>query len=215
MSTAPVQESGTKPACALPYQTNAYLDRVEVSGSTMKIWIPLQNQGTHATDAAHFAAYANAYRSGGPWQYTVDADSETEDYFNVGGGYGNGTYDFTVVGPNRFLRRFKGDAARIASGRHVSVKPTFEVHPSTGKLALIFTMSNHGTQDVIFRIVSNQYRTWDDTYAVAAGGQGSDFFNAVAYNQGWYDFTITVNNDTSWSQRFAGHIEYGATSTTG
>ncbi|MEW1905157.1 phosphocholine-specific phospholipase C [Streptomyces sp. NPDC086147] len=214
-NTAPVQEPGTKAACALPYQTNAYLDRVEVGGTTMKTWIALQNQGTHATDAAHFAVYANAYRTGGPWQYTVDAQAATEDYFNVGSGYGNGTYDFSVVGPNRFLRRFKGDASGIARGQHVSVKPAFEVHPSTGKLAIVFTLRNHGTQGVTFRIVSNQYRTWDDTYAVAAGGQGSEFFNAVRYQNGWYDFTITVNNDPSWSQRFAGHIEYGTTSTTG
>lgn len=214
-NTPPPQESGTKTACALPYQSNAHLDRVEVGGGTTLIWVALQNQGIHATSAAHFSVYANAYRTGGPWQYTVDPDSGTEDFFNVGSGYGNGAYDFTVTGPNRFLRRFTGDASGIALGRHVTVKSTFEVHPSTGKLAVVFSMKNHGTQGVTFRIRSNQYRTWDSTYSVAAGGTTTEFFNAVAYQQGWYDFTITVDNDTAWSERFAGHIEYGATSITG
>lgn len=44
---------------------------------------------------------------------------------------------------------------------------------------------------------------------------GTDGEDAVAYHQGWYDFTITVDNDSSWSERFVGHIEYGATSVTG
>ncbi|MER5711643.1 phospholipase domain-containing protein [Streptomyces sp. NPDC002122] len=50
---------------------------------------------------------------------------------------------------------------------------------------------------------------------MAAGGTTTEFFNAVAYHQGWYDFTITVDNDSTWSERFAGHIEYGDTSVTG
>ncbi|MFV0126391.1 phosphocholine-specific phospholipase C [Streptomyces sp. HMX112] len=214
-NTQPPQESGTKAACALPYQTNAYLDRVEVNGSTTKIWIPLQNLGVHATSAAHFTAYANAYRTGGPWQYTVGPNVGTEDFFNVGSGYGNGKYDFTVTGPNRFLRRFRGDSSKIAQGHHVTVRSAFEVHPSTGKLAILFSMKNHGTQGVNFRIQSNQYRTWDSTYSVAVGGTTTEYFNAVAFQKGWYDFTITVDNDASWSERFAGHIEYGAASITG
>ncbi|MCD9145863.1 phosphocholine-specific phospholipase C [Streptomyces albireticuli] len=207
----PVQESGTKPACALPYQTNAYLDRTEVSDGSTSIWIRMLNLGEYATSAAHFATYANAYRSGGPWQYTIGADSEQEDFFNVG----SGKYDFTVIGPNRFLRRFTGDASKISQGKHVSVKCTFEMHSSTGKLAVFFNMKNHGTQRVVFRIKSNQYRTWDKTYSVAAASQETEFFNAVAYNAGWYDFTIAVDNDSTWTERFAGHIEYGQSSTTG
>nr|WP_248289178.1 phospholipase domain-containing protein [Streptomyces albireticuli] len=195
----------------MPYQTNAYLDRTQVSDGSMSIWIRMLNLGEYATSAAHFAIYANAYRSGGPWQYTIGADSGQEDFFNVG----SGKYDFTVIGPNRFLRSFTGDASKVAQGKHVSVKFTFEIHSSSGKLAVIFNMKNHGTQNVVFRIKSNQYRTWDKTYSVAVASQETEFFNAVSYNAGWYDFTITVDNDATWSERFTGHIEYGQSSTTG
>ena len=45
----------------------------------------MANQGTAASKSAHFAAYANAYRSGGPWQYTVPIRAmPTSDFFNVG-----------------------------------------------------------------------------------------------------------------------------------
>lgn len=113
------------------------------------------------------------------------------------------------------MRRFTGDAAKIAQGKHVAVESSFEIHPSTGKLAIIFTMKNLGSQGVIFRIKANQYRNWDDTYPVAAGGEDSDYFNQVAYYDGWYDFTLSVDNDPSWSQRFMGHIEDGNPSITG
>jgi len=38
---------------------------------------------------------------------------------------------------------------------------------------------------------------------------------AQADQSGWYDFTITVSADSTWSRRFTGHLEYGAASITG
>ncbi|MGW1882266.1 hypothetical protein [Streptomyces sp. NPDC001970] len=37
----------------------------------------------------------------------------------------------------------------------------------------------------------------------------------MAYQQGWYDLTVTVNSGAAWSQRFTGHIETGAASVSG
>ncbi|MFD5431437.1 phosphocholine-specific phospholipase C [Kitasatospora sp. NPDC127067] len=210
----PVQESGTRPARALPYQPNANLDHWDAdAGGVMHVWVKMTNDG--AAGASHFAAYANAYRSGGPWQYTVDSGSPVTDFFNCGtNGFGNGKYDLTVVGPNRFLRRFTGDLTK--AGRNAAVTASYAVEPGTGKLALRFELANSGSTAVTFTIASNNYRTdgpW--TYQVPAGGSVGDFFNAVAYNNGWYDFTVTVDADSSWSQRFTGHLETGAASVTG
>ncbi|MFK0194798.1 phosphocholine-specific phospholipase C [Kitasatospora sp. NPDC090308] len=208
----PVQEPGTRPARALPYQPVANLDHLEFgSGGVTKVWIAMANQGTASS---HFAAYANAYRSGGPWQYTVDPAGSTSDFFNCGTGYGAGKYDLTVVGPNRFLRRFTGDAT--AAGKNAAVTATYAPAPDTGKLALWFELANTGTAAVTFTVTSNAYRSdgpW--TYTVAAGARTSDHFNAVAYTNGWYDFTVTVSGDASWSQRFTGHLETGAPSISG
>jgi phospholipase C len=77
-------------------------------------------------------------------------------------------------------------------------------------------MANSGSTPITFTITSNNYRTdgpW--TYQVPAGGNVSDFFNAVAYTNGWYDFTVTVDVDGSWSQRFTGHLETGTPSVSG
>ncbi|GAA1243771.1 phospholipase C, phosphocholine-specific [Kitasatospora nipponensis] len=211
----PAQEPGTRPARALPVQPNANLDHLEFGSSgVMKVWLRMENAGSAATRSAHFAAYANAFRSGGPWQYTVDAGGNTSDFFNCGTSYGNGAYDLSVVGPNRFLRRFQGDATK--AGKSLLCTSSYAVESGTGKLALWFKLTNNGTSTATFTIKSTNYRTdgpW--TYTVAPGASVSDFFNAVAYNNGWYDFTVTVDVDSTWSQRFTGHLESGAPSITG
>ncbi|MFD7988500.1 phosphocholine-specific phospholipase C, partial [Kitasatospora indigofera] len=164
----PAQESGTRPARALPYQPNANLDHLEFgSGGVMKVWLKMSNTGTAAVNASHFAAYANAYRSGGPWQYTVDAGAEQSDFFNCGPGYGNGPYDLSVTGPNRFLRRFKGDATK--AGRTAAVTASYAIEPGSGKLAIWFKLANSGASAVTFTITSNNYRTGTWTYQVPAG----------------------------------------------
>ena len=218
----PAQEAGTKPARALPYQPNAWVDHLEFdSGGKTLVWIRMANQGVQATDYAAYSIYANADRTGGPWQYTVpphdastNTDGTTIDYFNVGTGYGNGAYDLTVVGPNRFLRRFTGNTT--AAGKSTEVVTSYAAAPDTGQTALWFAMTNTSSSTVTFTITSTNYRTdgpW--TYQAAAGATVSDYFNAVAYQDGWYDFTVTVSSDSSWTRRVTGHIETGAASVTG
>ncbi|WP_234326178.1 phospholipase domain-containing protein [Streptomyces sp. NRRL S-337] len=77
-------------------------------------------------------------------------------------------------------------------------------------------MTNTGSSSVTFTITSNHYRgdgPW--TYTVAAGASTEEYFNAVAYQNGWYDFTVTVNSDVAWSRRFTGHLETGTASVSG
>ncbi|WP_328509025.1 phospholipase C, phosphocholine-specific [Streptomyces mirabilis] len=211
----PAQEPGTRPARALPYQPNGYLDHLEFgSGGKILAWFTMANQGTPAGRAAHLSIHPNAYRDTTPWQYTIDAGSTASDSFNIGSGFGNGKYDLTMAGPNRFLRRFKGDATQ--AGKSAEVSTRYATEPGTGKTALYFKMANSSAAPVKFTITSNQYRgdgPW--TYTVAAGGSAEDYFNAVAYQNGWYDFTITVDSDASWSRRFTGHIETGTASVSG
>lgn len=92
----------------------------------------------------------------------------------------------------------------------------YATEPGTGKTALYFKMTNSSAAAVKFTITANQYRgegPW--TYTVAADGSAEGYFNAVAHQNGWYDFTITVDSDASWSRRFTGHIETGTASVSG
>ena len=219
----PAQESGTRSARALPYQPDGYVSALDFDANgQIVLWLKMANEGVQATSAAAFSIYANQYRSGGPWQYTVPAhdaatgtDGTVSDYFNIGTGYGSGQYDLTMVGPNRFLRRFQGNAT--TGSQYTEVTTYYAPSPTLGKEAIWFVMNNTSTTEAAtFTITSNNYRTDGPyTYDVPAGGSVSDFYNQVAYCDGWYDFTVTVSVDPSWSRRFTGHIETGAASVTG
>ncbi|SEO80450.1 phosphocholine-specific phospholipase C [Actinacidiphila rubida] len=211
----PRQEPGTRPARALPYQPNAWLTAFR-SGANGRILarIPMANQGAPATRAAHLAVYANAHRGGGPWQYTLDAGGTASGAFDCGAGFGGGRYDLSVVGPNRFLRRFRGDATK--TGKDLRVTPSYAVEQGTGKLALWLALTNGAAGRATFTVTAGNYRTdgpW--TYPVEPGESAHVYFNAVAYAHGWYDVTVTADVDTTWSQRFTGHLEHGQASVTG
>jgi phospholipase C len=211
----PAQEAGAKPARALPYQTDASITSWTYGANgQVQLNITMSNARPLATKAAHFAIYANSFRTGGPWQYTVVPDAPTTDFFNCGTSYGDGNYDLTVVGPNRFLRRVRGNAN--SGSKNVETRSRIAVTESTGKLALWLDLVNGSAASTTFTVTSTNYRSdgpW--TYTVAAGQTVSDYFNAVAYFDGWYDFTVTVAADSTWSRRFTGHIETGAASVTG
>jgi phospholipase C len=218
----PAQETGTRGAIALPYQCNGYVQSIQTGPSKGEIllWVYMGNEGVQATSAVTYAVYANAHRSGGPWQYTCPAYSTSggsgvvTDYINIGKSYGSGEYDLTLIGPNRFLRRFTGNASTASIDTDVTV--TYGGSPVTGDLAIFFSLNNAYTSAVTFTITTSNYFTggpW--TYSVPAGGKSSQYFEAVADHSGWYDFTITVSVDSTWSRRFTGHLETGAASITG
>ncbi|MFE5860694.1 phosphocholine-specific phospholipase C [Streptomyces virginiae] len=211
----PAQEPGTRPARALPYQVNGNLDRFEFGpAGQITAWFSMTNQGAEAKRAAHFSIHPHQHRDTTPWQYTVDPGGTAGDYFHIGLGHGSGKYDISMHGPNRFLRRFIGDASK--PGKDIEVAARFAVEPGTGKPAVYFKMKNSSGAPVTFTIRANAYRTdgpW--TYTVPANSSREDYFNAVAYSKGWYDFTILADSDGTWSRRCTGHIETGAPSVSG
>ena len=218
-NSLPQQEAGTRTARALPYQPDANIASFQHgSNGQILLWIQMLNVGAVATRAVPLAIYANAYRSGGPWQYTVPAYSGSngavEDYFNIGSGYGSGSYDLTVVGPNRFLRRFAGNLNN--SGSACGVTSSYAVDAASGQPALYFAMANTGTAAVTFTITSGNYTSggpW--TFSVGAGDTVNTHFDVLANSHGWYDFTITISGDSSWIRRYTGHLESGSASITG
>jgi phospholipase C len=205
----PVQESGTRPARALPYQPNANLSSYAFgSGGSAQVWIAMENTGAQAHGSAHFAIYANAFRSGGPWQYTVPAAGTVSDFFNVGTGYGDGSYDLTVTGPNRFLRRFQGNATTPSA--KLSVTASYQGG------GLRFGLANTGGSIAVFTVTPNNYQTGKAVqYVVKPGRSSSHSVDVHGQAHGWYDVTLTCDLDPSWSQRYTGHVENGRASVSG
>ena len=226
----PTQEAGARPARALPYQPNANLDGVtQAADGSVSAKLSLSNNGPHARKASHFAVYDNTapaetllqYPANAPTQYTVapsstDCDKSTAATVALGSGSGTAAekYDLTVIGPNRFLRHFTGDLS--AAGKTAQVRAEYYEGGFSARPRLVLTLINDGPHAVTFTVAPNHYSaTAAKTYRVAPHSHATHAANPLATAHGWYDVSVTVDGDASWSRRYVGHLENGADSVTG
>jgi phospholipase C len=227
-NTMPSQEAGSKPARPLPYQPNANLDGFTFgSAGAVEASLSFSNSGPFVRKASHFSLYSDTapdtniadYPGSYPGQYTIPpaqgrGDQVVTASTPIGTGHGNGQYDLTVVGPNRFLRHFTGDVTAPGATAQVSAayrNGGFGVRP-----ILALTLVNDGDQARTFTVAPNHYS--DDrprTYHVPAGGRATHLADPLRSSQGWYDVSVTVSGDASWSRRYVGHLEDGTASVTG
>jgi phospholipase C len=191
----PSQEPGTRPQRPLPYQPNAKCNVDPVNGSVL---VTMTNAGARA---AHCSIYANSPAADGPWQFDIPArDGEVSHQLDARAG-SNAEYDYTVYGPNGFLRRFAGKIDDVA-GQH-EVVATYELNPpGHKKVALAMTNSSHWP--AVFTIASIAGRR---TFSVAPWQTISDAWDVGWLGNGWYDFTATVDVDAQFLRRIAGHLE--------
>jgi len=125
-----------------------------------------------------------------------------------------GAYDITVIGPNRFLRRFTGNVK--TAGATATVEASYFAAGFAPLPLLTLTLTNGGKSAVTFTVRANNYsHAPAQTYHVPAGRFLSHEIDPIRTASGWYDVTVTVSSDSSWSQRFTGHLENGQPSITG
>ncbi|WP_144145925.1 phosphocholine-specific phospholipase C [Paraburkholderia sp. BCC1884] len=202
VQAVPKQESGVRPARALPYELF-----VRVHGESNGNQLTMRFVNTGRTGAVFLVYAANSLDA--PRTYTVEAGKRLQDQLPLNA---DGTYDFTVYGPNGFLRRFAGkpvarnwwngaDTARpeVAEGYDVS----------NGNLQL--RLENVGSARCQFTIV-NAYDTGNVIKHAVRGGDTEQLYLDLRNAHGWYDLAITVDTDASFVRRFAGHVETGKSS---
>jgi phospholipase C len=196
----PLQEPGTRPARAVPYDLHVVGD-VNVSSGTVRL--NFRNTGK---SAAVFQVRAGVVQGGGPWTYTVGPRAELSDTWALTENKQT-QYDLSVYGPNGFLRVFKGSIA----GEGVANLHT-KLAYDKANCGVTLDILNKGKTKVKVRIL-DAYTKKTISHAVRPGD------SVVAYwpNEkffGWYDFTLSVDGDTTFSQQLAGHIETGRDSVT-
>jgi phospholipase C len=171
----PRQESGGKAARPLPYA-------LDFGGGTIAngFAIALANNGRAGAALRIAAADAKT----GPWFFTVEA-GKTLTYTLPR----NGAYDFSLLGPNGFFRRFAG-------GDNDKVQASF----SAGQ----FSVANASAAAVTLR---NGYdKDWSMT---VAPGNATVVTIDLAKTANWYDVSA---EGQGFVRQFAGHIENGAAS---
>jgi phospholipase C len=197
----PIHEVGVRPARPLPYVLTAS-GRVAAD----KFWIDFTNAGTAG---AHFYVYANAFRTDGPWRYTVEAGKTLADYWQAG--TPEGGYDLNVHGPNGFIRRFAGNRKTATTTGNANPEVTLRYSPAENRVYL--TMTNAGGKASVVTVRTNNRGGGPWTYTVNPGATVEDWFSTGNGMNGWYDLTATADTTDGFVRRFAGHMETGAETT--
>lgn len=224
----PVQEPGTKRARPLPYQPNANLDGFTFGANgAIAADLSFSNNGPHVSKASHFSVYNNTapdviiadYPGSFPGQYTIDPspaiwNKSVPGSAEIGAGRGDGAYDLTITGANRFLRHFTGDVS--APGATAQVTAAYYQGGFGSGPRLVLKLTNGGKEAVAFTITPNHYST-EPARICHVDAHDSETYVAgpLASSHGWYDLSVTISGDSSWSRRYIGHLEDGKASVTG
>ncbi|MEN4983886.1 phosphocholine-specific phospholipase C [Acinetobacter modestus] len=189
----PVQEIGVRPSRALPYilHTSA---KVDAAKKTVKLMF--SNTGTHA---AVFHVYDKLNLDAIPRRYMVEAGKQLDDVWKTK----DNQYDLWVLGPNGFHRSFTGNVAQVSQ---FEALPEIRVCMEECDPKLFLKVRNDGTQTAKLIVKANAYlpnKTWQIETTTAEKELSWD----MSEFGGWYDFTVTIQNEPSFSRRFAGRIE--------
>jgi phospholipase C len=184
----PRQERGLRPARPLKYAP--YVDgSADTAAGRFTLTFA---SGAKAGGAFHVTS---GNRADGPWTYTTEAGRTIADTWNSA--HSKGAYDLTVLGPNGFLRAFKG--ANTKAGPEVTARHTGD------DVQLTFTNQTSGTARLK---VADGYGGRTRTFTVRAGTTVRHTVDLTASRR-WYDLTVTSEADPAFLRRFAGHVENG------
>jgi len=212
---AAIQEKGTKPACALPYQL--FVD-AELATDQKSVCLNFAADKTDfapqltATGAA-FNVYSNTKfknEIGKTWAFAVKANDKLSYNWELAD-FENGIYDVVVNGANGFFRHFKG----IANQSQLAISKRYEqsgiYKKNTGNLQLL--LRNKGLKDLTVKIVDAGYQVNNRTIHIAPKTEKIIALN-LAKSNGWYDFKVLVDGSPEFLAHYAGHVETGEVSIT-
>ncbi|HEY0804745.1 MAG TPA: alkaline phosphatase family protein, partial [Pseudonocardiaceae bacterium] len=194
----PRQEPGIRPARPIPYQPTA---NAVVNTATGAVTLHLANAGEAALS---LGVYPNG---AAPSQHLLHPEGQASTSVPA---VSDGTYDIAVYGPNGFLREFAGRRG----GSAVEVTVTVAGHGDEPKLRV--AVHNGGTSTATVHVTGTRPGAGRTaTFRVLAGNTVTTDRDVVRDGQGWYDVLATVDGDTAFRRRFAGHVEYQADTITG
>ncbi|WP_431681005.1 phosphocholine-specific phospholipase C [Kitasatospora sp. KL5] len=187
----PVQEPGSRPHRRLPYRpwADAAVDR-----TTGAVTCTMANSGAtgfpytvYPNILLPFAGTPFTVPAGGSRTYTWDAAAT------------DGRYDFTVHGPDGFVRRFAGAVVR-APQDDVAVP---SVTATAGTTGITLRLANGGPTECSFMLTPNDFAGTARTVWVAPGTETTVDW---PLDQGRYDVVVTAGTGTRLLHRYAGTL---------
>jgi len=184
----PRQESGRRPARALPYDLQVH-GRVE-PGST-RLVLTFDNRGSAG---AAFNLYGPDAE---PRFYTVEGGKRLVDGLPIGAA----GYDVSVFGPNGFLRRFRGGGTQAPA--------EIEARHDAGGGGLILILRNPSEKASVVTVKAGAYPSGAARrYRLAPGAEVTDAWRLDAHAP-WYDLEVASAADPAFLRQLAGHLETG------
>jgi phospholipase C len=175
---------------------------LESDSSSTSLRVRFENDGDAGVV---FQVYA-AGSFDAPFNYTVARHSKLSADLPLSV---TGAYDFTIYGPNGFIRRFAGMVSQ-ASGRFGKrvARPSVDEQCDANSNKLILVLRNDGT-DVCTFAITNRYDSRANVTKTVRGSDTQTLQIDLSASHGWYDLDISVNTDTTFARRIGGHVETG------
>lgn len=192
---AGIQEKGIRQSNALPYEMY-----VEGTLSSDKTHFDITFTAGKKSTAVPFNVYAYHKQTGDNDEnvtvrtYAVAPGDTIKDSWPINS-FDNGQYLIKVYAPNGFVRSFAGSAAGGDAGVAVTYQPaTMHVN--------ITVKGSDAAQAVI---TNNSYKAAAKQVPLKNGIASID----VSKSFGWYQFTVTLNNNPAFAKTYAGRMETG------
>ncbi|MBG6236188.1 phospholipase C [Pedobacter sp. CAN_A7] len=208
----PAQEPGVKFANALPYQHEVNLvpskdGRLEIQFSAGKSLFG--SKSAAGTFQVYVIGKFNLQKAGekeevemNQWNFCVLPGDQIEYHWALED-FMTDTYELQCYGANGFFRSFKGTKSTLP----LTVKVTAEMlsrKKASGSIEIIIL----SPQDQIITLTDNSYGLALETLTIHGGNTFRYLLDPVK-SHGWYDFTVAIKGNTSFSQQYAGRIETG------
>lgn len=218
-ATLGIQEKGIRTACALPYElyTNGGLSADKKSfeigfnagnevfgknaaGSPFTVYVPVKYNDEASKD--------EICRN---WSFAVAAGDQLNYNWPINA-FDGSNYHLRVNGPNGFYREFKGNS------NNPQLKITCEYEKSTSSAAkptgnVLVNIVNNDSKAHDIVINDNGYKSGAIKKTIAPNSKTSIPLN-LAKNFNWYDFSVKLQGNSLFEERFAGHVETGAATKT-
>nr|WP_174507033.1 phospholipase C, phosphocholine-specific [Acinetobacter sp. Marseille-Q1620] len=191
----PVQESGIRPSRALPYvlHTSAKLNIKD-----KKVKLMFSNTGKQA---AVFHVYNKLNLDAIPRRYMVEAGKQLDDDWDTI----EDKYDLWVLGPNGYHRGFTGTLSKVTQ---TDALPEIRVCVEECDPKIYLKVRNDGAKTAKLRVKANAYLA-NQTWSIETASTEKELSWDMSEFGGWYDFTVTIDGDSSYKRRFAGRVEVG------
>jgi phospholipase C len=196
------QEPGTRPARALPYAL--HLSDEVAAGATEGLRLSFDN---HGRQGASLWARSRA-ASLAPRCYTLAAGGHLEDLLPAA--ENTGVYDWTLHGPNGYVRVYRGSLQSDRLGRYLRIRQA-AVKNKTPAHDFAMELTNRGPQPLSLVLKDLAYGQKPLEFTLLPGASYTARWNIEASHH-WYDIGISLLQDDAYERRYAGHVETGRAS---